>query len=77
MAVVKKTLENRKTDNDRELVDRMLANYWHLRANTSIKLNFFHSNLDRFPEKRGDISDELGECFYHDIEVIEERYQEE
>ena len=40
----------------------------------SIKVHFLHSHLDRFPEL-GDVSDEQGERFHHDIKKMEERYQ--
>ena len=44
-------------------------------ATTSIKLHFLYSNLDRFPENLGDLSDEQGERFHQDISEMEVRYQ--
>ena len=44
-------------------------------ATMSIKLHFLYSNLDRFPENLGDLSDEQGERFHQDISEIEVRYQ--
>ena len=75
VAVVKNFLGNHKSDNYRELVDRMLASYREIGANMSIKVHFLHSHLDRFPENCGDVSDEQGERFHQDIKVMEEWYR--
>jgi len=40
----------------------------------SIKLHFVYSQLDRFPENLGDLSDEQGERFHHGISEMEVRY---
>ena len=53
----------------------MIQNYRALGSRKSLKLNFFHSHLDFFPDKLGDISDEHGERFHHDIAIMESRYQ--
>ena len=41
----------------------------------NIKMHFLHSHLDNFSENCGDVSDEQGERFHRDINVMEERYQ--
>ena len=41
----------------------------------SIKVDFLFSQLVRFPDDRGDVSDEQGERFHQDIKVAEEQYQ--
>ena len=42
----------------------MLTCYREIGANTSIKVHFLDSNLDRFSENCGDVSDEQGERFH-------------
>ena len=44
-------------------------------CNMSIKMHFLNSQLDKFPENLGDVSNEQGECFHQDIKVLEDRYQ--
>jgi len=40
-----------------------------------MKLHYFHSHIDFFPENLGDVSEEQGERFHQDIQEIERRYQ--
>jgi len=44
-------------------------------ANTSIKLHFLYSHLDRFPGNLDDLNDEQGERFHQDISEMEVKYQ--
>ena len=39
----------------------------------SVKLHFLQSQLDYFPKKCGDLSEEQGERFYPDIDMLKER----
>ena len=57
------------------IVADMLRNYRALGARMSLKIHFFHSHQDFFPENLGDVSDEHGERFHQDIAVMETRYQ--
>ena len=41
----------------------------------SLKLHFLDSHLDFFRDNLGDVSDEHGERFHQDIQVMEKRYQ--
>ena len=41
----------------------------------SLKLHFLHSHLKFFPENLGAVSDEQGERFHQDIQLMENRYQ--
>ena len=41
----------------------------------SLKMHLLHSHLAFFPENLGAVSDEQGECFHQDIQVMENRYQ--
>ena len=40
----------------------------------SIKVNFLHNHLDKFPNNCGNMSDEQ-ERFHQDIKTMEESYQ--
>ena len=68
-------LGNCRAENYKELVSDMLKNYQALGARMSLKIHFFHSHLDFFPENLGDVSNEHGERFHQDIAVMESRYQ--
>ena len=41
----------------------------------SLDVHFLFSNMDRFPENFGDVSEEHGERFHMDIKDIDRRYQ--
>ena len=49
---------NRKADNYKDIVQKLLDNFQALGINMSIKVHFLHSHIDRFPEILGDVSDE-------------------
>jgi len=72
---VKDFLGNRKTVNYKGIMAKLLSTLQDMSANMSIKLQFLHSHLDRFPENLGDLSDEQGERFHQDISEMEVRYQ--
>lgn len=75
VSVVRNFLGNRKAENYEQLVHNMLTNFHNLGDNMSIKVHFLHSHLNRFPVNLGDFSEEQGERFHQDIQVMEERYQ--
>ena len=75
VSLVKNFLGNHKALNYVELVENMLAKYQEMGANMSIKVHFFHSYLDRFPQNLGDFLEEQGKRFHQDTKVMEERYQ--
>ena len=72
--VVQSFLGNRKADNYKDIVQKLLDNFQALGINMSIKVHFLHSHLDRFPENLHNETDEQGERF-HQAQVMEERYQ--
>ena len=41
----------------------------------SLKLHFLYSHLDFFQDNLGNVSEEHGERFHQDIQVMEKRYQ--
>ena len=67
--VVQSFLGNRKADNYKDIVQKLLDNFQALGINMSIKVHFLHSHLDRFPENLGDVSDEQGEWFPQGIKL--------
>lgn len=73
--VVENFLGNKKADNYKELVTRLLLAYQKLGCNMSLKIHFLHSHLDFFPDNCGAVSDEHGERFHQDISTMENRYQ--
>ena len=40
-----------------------------------LKMHYLHSHLDFFRSKLADVSEEHGERFHQDIQVMEKRYQ--
>ena len=73
--VIQNFLGNRKADNYKLVVKRMLLAFRDLGCNMSIKVHFLNSHLDQFPENLGAVSDEQGERFHQDFMVMYERYQ--
>jgi hypothetical protein len=73
--VVINFLGNKKRDNYTQLVEDMLCHFIRLGHNMSVKVHYLHSNLDRFPENLGDLSEEQGERFHQDIKTMEARYK--
>ena len=73
--VLKILLGNNKANNYIQIVEDMLLKFHNLGAKMSIKIHYFFSHLDRFSENLGKLSEEQGERFHQDIEIMEERYQ--
>ncbi|GBN04397.1 hypothetical protein AVEN_14740-1, partial [Araneus ventricosus] len=44
-------------------------------CNMSLKIHFFHSHLEFYPENLGSVSDEHGERFHQDISDMGARYR--
>ena len=65
--VVQGFLGNRKADNYKDIVRKLLDNFQALGINMSIKVHLLHSHLGRFPENLGYVSDEQGKRFHQDI----------
>lgn len=73
--VTKNFLGNHKSPDYVDVVEKMLNSFHNLNCNMSIKVHFLFSQLQRFPDNLGDVSDEQGERFHQDIKVMESRYQ--
>jgi hypothetical protein len=68
-------LGNNKVGNYPEIVEILLQSHEAMGCNMSLKIHFFYSHLDFFPQNLGAVSDEHGELFHQDIAVMEELYQ--
>jgi len=59
-----------------DLVEALLQSYCKLGGcRMSIKMHYLHSHLDFFRPNLTDVSEEHGERFHQDIQVMEKRYQ--
>ena len=56
-------------------VDDLLEAYRKMVCRMSLKMHFLQSHLNFFPENLGAVSDEQGERFHQDIQVMEARYK--
>jgi hypothetical protein len=72
---VKNFVGNKKADNYTQLAEDMLFHFNRLGCNMSVKVQYLHSYVDRFPQNLGDISEEQGERFHQHIKTMEARYQ--
>ena len=68
-------LGSHKSPAYREGVQNLLDSYQKLGCRMSLKIHFLHSHLEFFPENPGMVSDEQGERFHQDIQLMERRYQ--
>ena len=73
--VVKNFLGNNKARNYAELINNMLAAFRNLGCNMSVKMHYLFSDMDRFPENLGSMSDKQEERFHQDLKEMETRYQ--
>uniref|UniRef100_A0A1B6BZC3 Uncharacterized protein n=1 Tax=Clastoptera arizonana TaxID=38151 RepID=A0A1B6BZC3_9HEMI len=73
--VVTNFLRNSKDPEYVTIVANMLNKFEKLGCLMSLKIQFFNSHLDYFPENLGDFSEEQGERFHQDIKLMEKRYQ--
>ena len=72
--VVHGFLGRNKADNYEDLVETLLQTYCKLGSRMSLKLHYLHSHLDFFRPNLADVSEEHGERFHQDIQVMEKRY---
>ena len=73
--VVNGFLGNKRNQNYKELVKKLIKSYQNMGCHMSVKLHFLCSHLDFFQENLGDFSEEHGERFRQDIESMEKRYK--
>ena len=60
---------------NKEIVDELLLSLRGHWCRMIIKLHYLHSHLDKFPDNLEVVSEERGEKFHQDINVMEDRYQ--
>lgn len=73
--VVENFLGNKKSDNYKDLVKKLIGSYKKLGCKMSLKVHLLDSHLDFFNYNMGDFSEEHGERFHQDISVCEGRYK--
>ena len=73
--VVAGFLGNNRSQNYKELLENLILSYQRLGCRMSLKLHFLHSHIDFFKPNLGAVSEEHGERFHQDIQVMEKRYQ--
>lgn len=73
--VVLEFLGNRRDENYKDIVTRMLNAFKEQGCNMSLKVHFLYSHVNYFPENLGAYSEEQGERFHQDIKDAERRYQ--
>lgn len=73
--VVQHFLGNKRSDNYKELIENLIRSYGVLGCRMSVKMHYLFSHLDFFRPNLGDVSEEHGERFHQDIQLMERRYQ--
>ena len=73
--VVNGFLENKRNQNYKEWVKKLIKSYQNMGCRMSIKLHFLRSRLDFFQNNLGDFSEEHGERFHQDIKPMEKRHK--
>ena len=69
--VMENFLSNKKVNNNETLETNLLAVFHDLGSNINVKFHFLYSNLEKFLENLGAVSDEQGEWFQHDLKTME------
>ena len=62
---------NHKSDQFRQMVDRLLVAYREMGCLMSVKVHFLMCHLDFFPDNLGDFSDEHGERMHQVLRFFE------
>ena len=73
--VVNGLLGNNRSEDYKGLVENFVTIYQAVGCRMSIKLHFVHSHLDFLRTNFRTASEEHGERFHKDIQVMEKRYQ--
>lgn len=62
-------LGNFRAQNYRDLIQKMLAAFKKMNVKMNLKIHFFESHIDFFPDNLGAVSDEQGERFEIEIKL--------
>ena len=73
--IVERLVEKLRKDDYAMFVSNLIKRYEKLGCCMSLKLHFLHSHLDFFRDHLGNVSEEHGERFHQDVQVMEKRYQ--
>lgn len=73
--VVQWFLGNKRSDNYKKLIENLMQNYRVLGCRMSVKMHYLFSHINFFRPNLGDVSEEHGERFHQDIQLMERRYQ--
>ena len=73
--IVEGFLGNHRRDNYAMVVSNLMESYEKLGCLMSLKLHVLHSHLDFFRDNLRNVSEEHGERFHQDIQVMEKLYQ--
>lgn len=73
--VVEGFLGNTRDENYKNIVENMTKSFHKMGCRMSVKLHFLHSHLDFFRDNLGKVSEEHGERFHQDIQIMEKRYE--
>ena len=68
-------LGNTRVPDYQACIEKLLKSYEDMGCRMSLKIHFFHSELNFFPPNLGAVSDEHGERFHQDITKMESNYQ--
>ena len=72
--IVEEFLGNHRRDDYAMVVSNLNESYEKLGCRMSLKLHFLHSHLDFFRNNSGNVSEEHGERFHQDIQVMGKCY---
>lgn len=72
--VMENFLGNHKSENLKKIIADLVKNFGKLGCLMNLKLHFLDSHIDYFPINLEDYSEEEGERFHQDIQVMERRY---
>ena len=73
--IVEGFLGNHRRDDYAVVVSNSIESYEKLGCRMFLKLQFLHSLLDFFRDNLGNVSEEQGERFHQDMQVMEKWYQ--
>ena len=74
-SIINNFLGNHRSTEYEAIVSELMLNYKNLGSRMSIKMHFFDSHLDYFPNNCGDYSEEQYERFHQDVSIMKERYK--
>ena len=73
--IVEGFLGNHQRDDYAMVVSNLIESYEKRGCRMSLKLQFLHSHLDFFRDNLENVSEEYGERFHQDIQVMEKHYK--